>query len=157
MNLRRAALPKVAPVAPGVKWSSAAPVAPPMCCALVTGMSGVSYHPRAANDPSWKFSWNSTVPPPGTPPPPLPPPADDELVVTPVATFERAPNTAFTLSVPRYATSSKLWVVPADKPRTVQVRVAPTDVPTTGAAHVPRDTLGVPPHGIVALATYRTS
>src|SRR2546423_6534143 len=109
-NTCRAALPKGAPVAPGGKWISAAPVAPAMCCALVTGTSGESYHPRAASDPSWKFSWNNTVPPPGAPPPPppLPPPADDELVVAPVAAFERPPNAALTLSVPRYATSSKL-------------------------------------------------
>src|SRR5438105_3294469 len=97
-------------------WISSAAVAPGMCCAVVTGMSGLSYHPRAANAPSAKFSCNSTVPPPGAPPPPLPPPPEDELVVAPLAAFERPPNTAFTLRVPRYATSSKLYVVPADKP-----------------------------------------
>src|SRR5437762_10478032 len=91
-------------------WISSAAVAPGMCCAVVTGMSGLSYHPRAANAPSAKFSCNSTVPPPGAPPPPLPPPPEDELVVAPLAAFERPPNTAFTLRVPRYATSSKLYV-----------------------------------------------
>src|SRR2546429_10006073 len=126
-------------------WISSAAVAPGMCCAVVTGMSGLSYHPRAANAPSAKFSCNSTVPPPGAPPPPPPPPPADELVVAPPAAFERLPNTAFTVRGTRYATSSKLYVVPADKPRTVHVRLAPIDFPATGVAQVPRDTLGVPP------------
>src|SRR5438067_13919059 len=108
VNICGAAGPNEAHAAPDVNCSLTASVASATTCAFVTSISGISYDPRAANDPSWKYSWNSTVPPPGTPPPPLPPPADDELVVTPVATFERAPNTAFTLSVPRYATSSKL-------------------------------------------------
>ena len=62
-------------------------------------------------------------------------------VVVPVATLDSAPNTAFTVSVPRNATSSKLYVVAATSPSTVQVRLAPTAVPATGVAHVPRLTL----------------
>src|SRR5437763_7630020 len=33
-----------------------------MCCAVVTGMSGVSYQPRPLNPASWKFSCSRTVP-----------------------------------------------------------------------------------------------
>src|SRR2546421_5170979 len=64
--------------------------------------------------------------------------------VVPVTTLESAPNTAFTFSVPRYAASWKLYAVLRARPSTVQVRCAPTVVPATGVAHVPRLTLGAP-------------
>ena len=64
-----------------------------------------------------------------------------DAAVTPVATFDSSPNTAPLLSLPRNATSSKLYVVPAARPRTVQVRLAPMAWPASGVAHVPRLTL----------------
>jgi hypothetical protein len=65
----------------------------------------------------------------------------------PLATFESGPNTAFTISVPRYDTSSKSYAVPVVRPSTVQVRFAPMTMPGKGVAHVPRLTLdAVPPH-----------
>ena len=65
----------------------------------------------------------------------------------PLATFESGPKTAFTISVPRYDTSSKSYAVPVVRPRTVQLRRAPMAVPATGVAQVPRFTLGTaPPH-----------
>src|SRR5207248_9146806 len=94
-----------------------------MCCAVVTGRLPSSYQPRPLDPPSWKFSCSSTVPPPGIPPP-VPPP-DDAPVVAPVVMLDSPPNTAFRFSVPRYATSSKLQVVPGVSPSTVQLRLAP--------------------------------
>src|SRR5437868_6210716 len=180
-------------------------------------MSGLSYHPRAANAASAKFSCNSTVPPlltavtvtaavplipslvavtvaePGAPPvtSPVPltvatpvlllvhvttrpnstlpaaslrvavscctfptvtvAPAGDSVTdaiaavdapVVPVTGLDRLPKTAFRVSVPRYATSWNVYVVPAVRPSTVQVRFAPIVVPATGVAQVPRVTLG---------------
>ena len=67
------------------------------------------------------------------------------------AMFESPPNTAFTLSVPRKATSWKPYVVPGWSPKTVHVRSAPIALPASGVAHVPRVTLGSdPPHEIGA-------
>src|SRR2546430_2487491 len=69
------------------------------------------------------------------------------VAVLPVATFEKAPNTAFTFKVPRYVTSSRSYAVPVVRPRTVHARRAPMAVPATGVAQVPRLTLGTdPPH-----------
>src|SRR4029077_678690 len=81
--------------------------------------------------------------------------AVDPAVVT-TATFDNPPNTAFALSVPRRATSSKLVDVPAARPSTVQVRRAPTVAPITGVAQVPRVTMEARPHE-TAPAAYRTS
>src|SRR5207245_350076 len=78
--------------------------------------------------------------------------------VVPLTTFDRLPNTAFTLSVPRYATSSKLYVVPGVRPSTAQVCFAPIAVPMTGVVHVPRVTLGAElPQVSVEPATPRMS
>src|SRR5439155_979445 len=66
--------------------------------------------------------------------------------VLPVATFERPPNTAFTLSVPRNAISWKPYAVVRDSPRTVHVRLAPIALPASGVAQVPRATAGAEPH-----------
>src|SRR3989442_12537765 len=59
--------------------------------------------------------------------------------VLPVATFERPPNTAFTLSVPRNATSWKPYAVAGDNRSTVQARLPPIAFPASGVAHVPRE------------------
>src|SRR5262249_11185182 len=71
-------------------------------------------------------------------------------VVVAAATFDHPPNTAFTLSVPRNATSSKLYAVPGVRPRTVHVIVLPMVVPTRGDLQVPRATLVADPHWIGA-------
>src|SRR2546423_12041120 len=79
-------------------------------------------------------------------------------VVVPVATFDSPPNTASTFRPPRYATSSKLYVVLAARPSTVQLRFAPIAVPVSGVAHVPRFTLGVdPPQLSAEREAYRRS
>jgi hypothetical protein len=81
-----------------------------------------------------------------------------EAIVVPVAMLDNAPNTAFTLSVPRNATSSKLYVVPAARPNTVHVRLAPTEVPARGVVHVPVLTLAVfPPQDSVLPGANRMS
>src|SRR2546423_9992805 len=66
-----------------------------------------------------------------------------DTAVAPLATLDNSPKTAPAPSAPRYPTSSKLFVVAAASPSTVQVRVAPIVVPATGVAHVPWLTLGV--------------
>src|SRR5204862_7033974 len=79
------------------------------------------------------------------------PPLVLEGAVVACAMFESPPNTAFTLSVPRTATSWKPYVVPGWSPKTVHVRSAPIALPASGVAHVPRVTLGSdPPHEIGA-------
>ena len=74
----------------------------------------------------------------------------------PVATFERPPNTAFTLSVPRNAISWKPYAVAGDNPSTVQVRLPPLAFPASGVAHVPRVTGSAEPHDS-GLTAERTS
>src|SRR5439155_11839012 len=75
--------------------------------------------------------------------------------VLPVAAFERPPNTAFTLSVPRNAIRWKPYAVVRDSPRTVHVRLAPIALPASGVAQVPRATAGAEPHdsGLTAKRT----
>ena len=66
----------------------------------------------------------------------------------PFATFESSPNTASTRRVPRNATSWKSYVVPGDRPKTVQVRLAPIAAPATGDAQLSRPTPRADPHAI---------
>src|SRR6266498_4095833 len=68
--------------------------------------------------------------------------------VVPVATFDSAPNTASTLSVPRNATTWKPYAVDPDNPCTVHVRCAPIVLPRRGVAHVPPATLVAEPQEI---------
>ncbi len=58
-------------------------------------------------------------------------------VVVPLAKLESPPNTAFTFSVPRNATSWNWYATPDCRPSTVQFRAAPIVLPATGVAHVP--------------------
>src|SRR2546422_476010 len=51
--------------------------------------------------------------------------AVDAAAVVPLAMFDNAPNTAFTVSVPRYATLSTSYRVAAATPLNKHVRVAP--------------------------------
>ncbi len=64
--------------------------------------------------------------------------APGPVAVVPLATFESAPNVAFTLSVPEG--TSWNWYAVAGRAERVQLRAAPIAVPATGVAHVPCDT-----------------
>jgi len=63
------------------------------------------YTLRSPSVPPSKLLLKYEVP---CPPPPPPPPPPGAAAVVPLATLDSPPNTAFTSSVPRYATSSKL-------------------------------------------------
>src|SRR6266566_8838079 len=78
------------------------------------------------------------------------PPLVLEGAVVACAIFESPPNTAFRVSVPRNATSWNPYVVLGWSPRTVHVRTTPITLPVSGVAHVPRVTVGNPPHEIGA-------
>src|SRR5207249_11925665 len=66
--------------------------------------------------------------------------------VVPLAEFDRLPNTALTLSVPRNAISWKPYAVAGDNPSTVHVRLPPIAFPASGVAQTPRATSGAEPH-----------
>ena len=70
----------------------------------------------------------------------------DDVAVVPLTTFESAPNTAFTFSVPRKAMSWNWYAVDAARPSTVQDRFAPIAPPASGVAHVPPVTSDAEPH-----------
>src|SRR6266540_1628459 len=76
--------------------------------------------------------------------------------VVPVATFDSAPNTASTFSVPRNATSWNPYAVDPANPCTVHVRCAPIVLPCRGVAHVPVATLVAEPQEI-GVGAERTS
>src|SRR5881398_260626 len=68
------------------------------------------------------------------------------VAVVPLAEFDRLPNTALTLSVPRNAISWKPYAVAGDNPSTVHVRLPPIAFPASGVAQTPRVTAGAEPH-----------
>src|SRR5205814_7424544 len=77
-------------------------------------------------------------------------------VVVPLATFDNAPNTASTFSVPRNSTTSNVYALACARPSTVQVRRAPIVVPARTPLQVPMVTGVADPQDSVP-APQRTS